>query len=244
MPDPGLSDTLPVQTDQTDTEHDNAAMEIFFCGKSAGRPREADKEARAENLLYTAGCLFLEKGYGKVSLEMIARQAHVAVRTIYVKFGGKSGLFNAVVEQRRAAYFATMPALETDMRPLPIVLGEFGMLFLKLVTMPAAVRLNRMIVAEAASHPELAETFHKVGPGRTRETLIQFFSRPEIAAQFRAELTAEQIAMHLLNCLLDDQMSRLLFPPLTQPDTAHLRKLLDHRLDLFLRATLRAPLAA
>jgi len=114
----------------------------------------------------------------------------------------------------------------------------------KLVTMPAAVRLNRMIVAEAASHPELAETFHKVGPGRTRDMLTRFFSRPEIAIQFRAELTAEQIAMHLLNCLLDDQMSRLLFPPLTQPDTAQLRKLLDHRLDLFLRATLRAPLAA
>ncbi|MBB5607895.1 MULTISPECIES: TetR/AcrR family transcriptional regulator [unclassified Janthinobacterium] len=241
MPDPGLSDTLPMPTD---TEYDSAAMEMFFCGKSAGRPREADKEARAENLLYTAGCLFLEKGYGKVSLEMIARQAHVAVRTIYVKFGGKSGLFNAVVEQRRDAYFSTMPALETDMRPLPAILGEFGMLFLQLITMPAAVRLNRMVVAEAASHPELAETFHKVGPGRTRDMLTRFFSRPEIAIQFRAKLTPEQLAIHLLNCLLDDQMSRLLFPPLTQPDPAQLRKLLDHRLDLFLRATLRAPLAA
>ena len=88
MSDPGLSDTLP-----TTTESD-AALELSCCGKPAGRPRAADMEARMENLLHTAGCLFLEKGYGKVSLEMIAREAHVAVRTIYVKFGGKAGLFD------------------------------------------------------------------------------------------------------------------------------------------------------
>jgi TetR/AcrR family transcriptional regulator, mexJK operon transcriptional repressor len=239
MSDPGLSDTLT-----TDTESDDATQELSCCGKPAGRPRAADMEARMENLLHTAGCLFLEKGYGKVSLEMIAREAHVAVRTIYVKFGGKAGLFNAVVELRRAAYFSTMPALETDMRPLPAILGEFGLLFVQLVTMPAAIRLNRMVVAEAATHPELAETFYKVGPGQTREMLIRFFSRPDVAPLFRAELTPSILALHLLNCLLGDQMSRLLFPPQQQPDVAQLRAKVALSLDLFLRGTLRQPLAA
>ena len=238
MPDPGLSDTM-----NTDTPSDNDAQELC-CGKPAGRPRAADMEARMENLLHTAGCLFLEKGYGKVSLEMIAREAHVAVRTIYVKFGGKSGLFNAVVEQRRAAYFSTMPALETDMRPLPTILGEFGLLFVQLITMPAAIHLNRMVVAEAATHPELAETFYKVGPGQTREMLTKFFSRPDIAPLFREELTTSVLALHLLNCLLGDQMSRLLFPPPAQPDVAQLRAKVAVSLDLFLHGTLRQPLAA
>ena len=230
MSDPGLSNTLT-----TDTESDDAPQELSCCGKPAGRPRAADMEARMENLLHTAGCLFLEKGYGKVSLEMIAREAHVAVRTIYVKFGGKAGLFNAVVELRRAAYFSTMPALETDMRPLPAILGEFGFLFVQLVT---------MVVAEAATHPELAETFYKVGPGQTREMLIKFFSRPDIAPLFRAELTPSILALHLLNCLLGDQMSRLLFPPQQQPDVAQLRTKVALSLDLFLRGTLHQPLAA
>lgn len=234
MSEPGLSDTLPA-------DHDS--MEQGCCGKPAGRPRTADMEARAENLLHTAGCLFLDKGYGKVSLEMIAREAHVAVRTIYVKFGGKSGLFNAVVEQKRAAYFSAMPALQTDMRPLPIILADFGLLFMQLITMPAAIRLNRMVIAEAASHPELAESFYKVGPGQTREMLSHFFSRPDIAPLFRDALTPELLSMHLLNCLLDDQMSRLLFLPKTQPDVAQLRKLVEIRLDLFLRATLQHPAA-
>ena len=242
MPDPGLSDTMPTDSHADTAAHDT--QELSCCGKPAGRPRAADMEARMENLLHTAGCLFLEKGYGKVSLEMIAREAHVAVWTIYVKFGGKSGLFNAVVELRRAAYFSTMPALETDMRPLNTILSEFGLLFVQLVTMPAAIRLNRMVVAEAATHPDLAETFYKVGPGQTRELLTRFFSRPAIAPLFRAELPASVLALHLLNCLLGDQMSRLLFPPPAQPDVAQLRLKVATGLDLFLRGTLRAALPA
>ncbi|MGK5024470.1 TetR/AcrR family transcriptional regulator [Janthinobacterium sp. RB2R34] len=235
MSEPGLSDTRPTES----ADHDN--MEQGCCGKSAGRPRAADMEARAENLLHTAGHLFLDKGYGKVSLEMIAREAHVAVRTIYVKFGGKSGLFNAVVEQKRAAYFSSMPALQTDMRPLTIILADFGLLFMQLVTMPAAIRLNRMVIAEAASHPELAESFYKVGPGQTREMLSQFFSRPDIAPLFRAALTPDLLSRHLIDCLLGDQLSRLLFLPQTQPHVAQLRQLVEVRLDLFLRATLQHP---
>src|SRR5471032_2921 len=83
-------------------------------GKGAGRPRAADKEARLQNLLHTAAQLFLEKGYSKVSLEMITRQAHVAVRTIYVKFGGKAGLLNAIIANGRARYFSGMSSMETD----------------------------------------------------------------------------------------------------------------------------------
>ena len=235
MSEPGLSDTPSIDPANPDT------MEQGCCGKSAGRPRAADMEARVENLLHTAGSLFLDKGYSKVSLEMIAREAHVAVRTIYVKFGGKSGLFNAVVEQRRAAYFSSMPALQTDMRPLPTILAEFGLLFMQLITMPAAIRLNRMVIAEAANHPELAESFYKVGPGQTRDMLSRFFERPDIAPLFRAVLTPELLSMHLLNCLLGDQMSRLLFAPTEQPGVAQLRQLVEVRLDLFLHATLQHP---
>jgi TetR/AcrR family transcriptional repressor of mexJK operon len=51
--------------------------------KSAGRPKASDAEARLHDLVQTAGTMFLKCGYAKVSLEAIAREAHVAVRTIY-----------------------------------------------------------------------------------------------------------------------------------------------------------------
>jgi TetR/AcrR family transcriptional repressor of mexJK operon len=207
-------------------------------GKAAGRPRAADKEARLKALLHTAAHLFLEKGYSKVSLEMIAREAHVAVRTIYVKFGGKAGLLNAVIENGRAHFFAGMIDMGSDPRPMGEVLEDFAVRFLELVSVPSFVSLHRMVVAEAKTTPELAQTFYQAGPQRTREELTRFFSRPEVRAQLRADIPLEMLAVHLTTCLLGDNMMRMLFPTEHTPTEAELRLQAQKGLDLFLRGVM------
>lgn len=208
-------------------------------GKTAGRPRAADKQARLDSLLHTAACLFLEKGYSKVSLEMIAREAHVAVRTIYVKFGGKAGLLNAVIAEGRARFFAGMSSMDTDTRPMEEVLADFGRRFLGLVSAPAFVKLHRMVIAEAHSTPELAITFNQAGPQQTREQLSRFFARPEIKAQLRTEVPHEALAVHLINCLLGDQLSRVLFAADTPPTAEENQRRVAQGLDLFLNGVRR-----
>lgn len=209
------------------------------CGKLAGRPRAADKEARLQSLLHTAASLFLEKGYGKVSLEMIAREAHVAVRTIYVKFGGKAGLFNAVIANGRARFFAGMNSMDTDSRPLEEVLEDFGLRFLTLISLPSFVNLHRMVIAEAHTTPELAITFNQAGPQQTRELLSRYFARPEVSARLRSDVPHATLAVHLLNCIMGDQLSRLLFSPAEAPSEDELRARVRLGLGLFLRGVLR-----
>ncbi|MET3130433.1 TetR/AcrR family transcriptional repressor of mexJK operon [Oxalobacteraceae bacterium GrIS 1.11] len=225
-------------SDFSDSGLDISATDTSCC-KAAGRPRAADMEARMESLLETAACLFLENGYSKVSLELIARQAHVAVRTIYVKFGGKAGLFNAVIVRRRARYFSNMADMETDMRPIEHILSDFALRFLKLISMPAAISLHRMVIAEAESNPELATTFNQVGPGQTRDLLGRFFARPDIKPHFRDGLQPEALAVHLLNCVMGDQLSRMLFPPLEEANDDIIRNTVELGLDLFFKGTLR-----
>ncbi|TFW14907.1 TetR/AcrR family transcriptional regulator [Duganella callida] len=208
-------------------------------GKSAGRPRASDKEARRAALLHTAGQLFLEKGYSKVSLEMIAREAHVAVRTIYVKFGGKAGLLNAVIADGRARFFGGMQNMETDPRPMEEILGDFAVRFLELVSLPTFSSLHRMVVAEAKSTPELAETFYQAGPLRTRRELAAFFARPDIATQLRADLRPDVLPVFLINCIMGDHMTRLLFPTDAPMSMEQLRAAAAEGLDLFLRGVRR-----
>jgi TetR/AcrR family transcriptional repressor of mexJK operon len=209
--------------------------------KSAGRPRAADIEIRMQELLSTAAQLFLQKGYGSVSLEMIAREAHVAVRTIYVKFGGKTGLLNEIIAGGRLRHFSSMGDMQTDRRSLPQILNDFGMRFLELVSTPAAIELQRMVIAEARTNPELAATFHQAGPLQTRAMLNGFFARLDIAAQFRSDLAPALLTSHLISCLLGDQSTRFLFvPELVQEPTQEDRsRQVAQGLDLFLRATLR-----
>ncbi len=210
------------------------------CGKPAGRPRAADLEARMESLLETAASLFLQNGYSKVSLESIAREAHVAVRTIYVKFGGKAGLFNAILTRYKERYFSTMADMETDMRPVEQILADFGFRIAELTSKPEAIRVHRMVLAEAGSNPELATTFYQVGPGHTREVLARFLARPDILPLFRPGLAPALLAVHLLNCIMGDQMGRLLFPPETAPTDEDLRAKVALGLDLFFLGTRQA----
>jgi TetR/AcrR family transcriptional repressor of mexJK operon len=232
-----LTDALPL--DEQDCPEGNYAPDSPCYGKAAGRPRAADKAARREALLATAGRLFLEKGYSKVSLEMIAREAHVAVRTIYVKFGGKAGLLNAIIANGREHYMSGMESMETDQRPMETILGDFALRFLELVSLPTFNNLHRMVVAEAKSTPELAETFFKAGPQLTRDELGRFFARPDIKAQLRDDLRPEMVPVFLINCLMGDYMTRLLFPREEPLRGEELRRRAAEGLDLFLHAVRR-----
>lgn len=209
--------------------------------KAQGRPKAAEAEARLQELVVVAAQLFMEKGYNKVSLEMIAKQARVAVRTIYVKFGGKAGLFSAVIAAGRNHFFADMDDLDTSTRPLRDVLTDFAMHFMDLVTSPVAVALHRIVIAESQSTPELAQAYYEVGPRQTREQLIRLFARPDVRAQLRDDVPLEMLAVQCLNCLMGDHMRRLLFQPDSSPPPEVLQRQLDIGLDMFLGGALRRP---
>jgi TetR/AcrR family transcriptional repressor of mexJK operon len=209
------------------------------CAKPAGRPRASDIEARMQNLIHTAGVLFLRHGYIKVSLEMIAREAHVAVRTIYVKFGGKAGLFKAMLAANRDRFF-DMHGMDTDTRPLKEIVNDFSQHFLDLVTAPEAISMQRMVFAEAVSNPELAQTYFDAGPKQVREMLARFFARPDIRAQIRDDVPPELLPLHLLNSVMGDQVTRYLFEPVAQA-REELVRCLHERLALFYRSVLRQP---
>lgn len=209
------------------------------CGKAAGRPRASDLEARMQDLIHTAATLFLKHGYSKVSLEMIAREAHVAVRTIYVKFGGKAGLLDAVLAANRERFFNTHD-METDNRPVKQILDDFSEHLFDLLSAPVATSMKRMVIAEAPGNPELAQTFYDAGPQQTRDMLARFFARPDIRAQLRDDIDIDLLPTHLIGCVAGDQFARYLFDPVAQPREEELREL-GGRLRLFYLSALRAP---
>lgn len=209
-----------------------------MCPKPAGRPKASEAEARVEELVQVAARLFMTKGYNKVSLEMIAREARVAVRTIYVKFGGKAGLFKAILLRGREHYFASMEDLASNQHPIREVLVDFAHRFNKLLTSQAVVDLHRMVIAEAHSSPELAHAFFDGGPRQTRAMLTSYFERPDVKAQLRDDLAAPQLAVHMINCLTGDPLKRYLFDMDEQANESD-RPPIDIAVDLFLRGVLK-----
>ena len=214
-----------------------AQSETAAAVKSAGRPKASEVEARTQELIEAAGRLFLHHGYTKVSLETIAREARVAVRTIYVKFGGKAGLLRAVLASRRERLFAGR-SMDADTRPLREIVDDFARDFYDMLVEPDAMAMQRVVIAEASSNPELAEAFYDGGPRLTRETLYRFFARPDIRSQLRDDVPLELVPTHLIGCICGDPIGRFLFPD-AEPTHAEARRQLAARLDLFYSGVLK-----
>ncbi|MBW0103168.1 TetR/AcrR family transcriptional regulator [Pseudonocardia sp. KRD291] len=75
-------------------------------GDDTTRPRggrRAEGKARTrEAVLSAARSVFAERGYGSASVEEIAREAGVAIGSVYAHFGGKQALFAALIDRTTA----------------------------------------------------------------------------------------------------------------------------------------------
>jgi len=94
----------------------------------AGRPYQSPRRAQAAaetraTILATAMRLFLEHGYGGVTVSDIAREASIAVPTVYASTGGKSAILATLIDtaQRDPIVEATLSAVRDRRTPHDVI---------------------------------------------------------------------------------------------------------------------------
>ncbi|WP_240342367.1 TetR/AcrR family transcriptional regulator [Methylococcus sp. EFPC2] len=172
-----------------------------------GRPRKGEETVRRDQLLDQAMQLFAEHGFGNLSLETVAREAQVSLRTIYSQFGGKEELFGAVIRRVSDEFVANLPLHNTTADTLDEVLVNFGCFYLNRITRSACICLRAQIMAEAHRLPEFAAEFYRNGPERTLERLTEFFAAEQQAGRL-VEGDARFLAGQFLNALRGERFHR------------------------------------
>ena len=98
---------------------------------SVANPRPGlDKRGQ---IIKTAGAMFIEHGYGAVSMDALAEAVPVSKPTLYNHFGDKKALFLAVMEDRCATAFQTFSATLEGGGDPKAVLSNFAEAFLELI---------------------------------------------------------------------------------------------------------------
>lgn len=126
--------------------------------RTPGRPSGRTGDA----LLDTAREVFLESGYAGTSMDEVAKRARISKASLYREHASKSALYAAVVRHwALAGRDAMKPALDElkatpDLRQGLVALGETmraGILS------PPVVAMRRLVIAEAAAHPDVAQDY-------------------------------------------------------------------------------------
>ncbi|TCC57604.1 TetR/AcrR family transcriptional regulator [Kribbella pittospori] len=146
--------------------------------RKRGRPTESEREQRREEILDAAVRLFLQYGYGGVSLDRLATEAKVTKRTIYGYVGDKTEVFIAAVARlNREVLPETGPV--DQQTPGADALEALAVRLVITLHSDVAIGLHRMVIAEAHQFPDLATGFYAAGPQRYIDGLSDLVPCPE-----------------------------------------------------------------
>jgi AcrR family transcriptional regulator len=200
-----------------------------------GRPCKGDEQQSRDRLLDAALQLFLENGYGNLSMETIARDARVSLRTIYSQFGGKAGLFGALIRRCSDQFIGSL----SDDCELEEALTIFARQFLFRITRPDVLRMRAILIGESPRFPDLATQFYEQGPRRTLGLLAQFFMRQQQAGRM-IDMDPHFLADQFISAVRGERLQRLQLGLEPTPDEAAIEIWVRQSVGLFLQGCLVA----
>jgi TetR/AcrR family transcriptional regulator of autoinduction and epiphytic fitness len=136
---------------------------------------KARRNGSREAIVAAAERLFLERGFGSVSMDDLAAAAGVARRTLYNQFASKEEIFREML-LRVSGQLETAfpPGIETQ-GDVEEVLRLIAHMILELHTQPEYLGFLRMVVADARQFPWIAEEFAAVMEPQT-ERLVRYLA--------------------------------------------------------------------
>src|SRR5437588_2388322 len=154
-------------------------------GGARGPARLETTEQRRERIIRLAWPLFLKKGYDNVSIDEIIGVVGGSKATIYAWFGGKEGLFEAVVRQKCrdvvvAIHVDTTGSLEAQ-------LTEIGQSFLAMVLSPPILEFHRLMVSIGRTFPEIGRLFFQTGPASAYNIVATWIAKQQAAGRIGKE---------------------------------------------------------
>lgn len=177
--------------------------------------------------------LFLEHGFGDVSMDTIAAKAEVSKRTVYSHFENKAQLFESIMGDACAGRnFEDDTGVPVD--PPEQVLTQLGLTFLSIISRNEGVALYRVVMAEGSKFPELAKTFYNHTESLSRK-LGDYLEDQTAKRVLRVENT-RQAAQQFMAMLFEPIMLELTIGIRGPASEKEIGKIVDASVSTFLRA--------
>lgn len=167
--------------------------EIAKKRQAAGRPPVLTSEERRARILAAAEKTFMTSGYGRATMEKIARNSGMSKKTLYQFFGDKAQIFEALVEAQDLPPRLEMPT-ETGRDDLTETLRCGLVQFASYVLSGPQIALTRLVISEASHHPEMSRLFFGICVERGRRQIAEFIGHFQKQGLLTATVDAETLA--------------------------------------------------
>src|SRR5262245_57546165 len=114
----------------------------------------------SEHILLTAKDVFLELGFERASMDVIAERAKTSKRTLYARFESKEKLYLAVIKLVRRLYLDKLRSPAEYAEDTSEALVQFCGRFMELLLWAPAIGMCRLAIAEAERFPAGSASFY------------------------------------------------------------------------------------
>lgn len=166
-------------------------------------------DARRMEVVQQAARLFLDRGYEGVTIDDIVARIGGSKRTLYSQFGGKVGLFEAVIRDMCAGVLDDLERGVDPKQPLDAQLGRIGENFLTSILDPKIIEQHRLLVSIGRGFPELARMFFQAGPQSAYDAVAGWIRRQQDAGMIVSGDPAQLSALFLDMLTGKHQLARL-----------------------------------
>jgi TetR/AcrR family transcriptional regulator, regulator of autoinduction and epiphytic fitness len=135
----------------------------------------ARRNGTREAIVEAAERLFLERGFGSVSMDELAQAAGLARRTLYNQFASKEEIFREMLLRVSGQLEDAFPPGVETQGDVEEVLRQVARMILELHKHPEFLGFLRMVVADARQFPWIAEEFAAVMEPQT-ERLVRYLA--------------------------------------------------------------------
>src|SRR5881396_2870361 len=199
--------------------------------KRQPKPRwKRRKDARPGEIVAAALEVFGERGFAATKLADVARRAGVTKGTVYLYFDSKEALFKAVVRETIVPVIAQGEALAQSFTgsAREQVVREYW----RLVGETAVADIPKLMMAEAATFPELTRFYYEEVVTRGHRLMAGVIERGIKNGEFRPVnvMVAAKLAM---SPLMHAVVARHAFGS-CMPEAFDVKKYLDTHIDLYL----------
>lgn len=195
--------------------------------------RSESSRARTEEILRVATRHFFEHGYAGASIDAIIAEAGGSKRRIYQEFGGKEGLFTAIVRNNVSAAVGVLATDDVQPKELRDTLQTLGQGLTSMLTTPTGLSLYRIIIAEGVRFPALARMFYESGPGMVVEQLTEVLERRRRAREIDVP-DCRAAADHFVGMIRGNMLLEVLLGLRTRPKPAELHAFVSRAVDTFM----------
>lgn len=135
--------------------------------------------ARRQQILEVASTLFLENGYAAVSVDEIVSQVGGSKTNVYKQFGGKQGLFLAVVQRLSEAFIHDLEAIDLRDQAPEQGLRTLATTLLGILLQEKHLAFQRLVIAESNRFPEMGRVWIESGPQRSRKVVAAYLQQQQ-----------------------------------------------------------------